>query len=44
MMKRFLPLLLAATLSCGCSTLNKINWDYGHLASAGMKAATAASP
>ncbi len=43
MMKRFLPLLLAATLSCGCSTLNKINWDYGHLASAGMKAATAAS-
>ena len=43
MMKRFLPLLLAATLACGCSTLSKINWDYTRLASAGAKAATAAS-
>ena len=42
-MKRFLPLLLAATLACGCSTLSKINWDYTRLASAGAKAATAAS-
>ena len=43
MRKRFLPLLLAATLACGCSTLSKINWDYTRLASAGAKAATAAS-
>ena len=43
MMKRFLPLLLAAVLACGCSTLSNINWDYGRLASAGAKAATAAS-
>ena len=42
-MKRFLPLLLAAVLACGCSTLAKIDWDYGRLASAGVKAATAAS-
>ena len=43
MMKRFLPLLLAAVLSCGCSTLANIDWDYSRLASAGVKAATAAS-
>lgn len=43
MMKRFLPLLLAAVLACGCSTLSNINWDYGRLASAGAKAVTAAS-
>lgn len=43
MMKRFLPLLLAAVLACGCSTLSKINWDHERLASAGLKAATAAS-
>ena len=43
MMKRILPLLLTVALACGCSTLASVNWDYGHLASAGVKAATAAS-
>ena len=43
MLKRFFPLLLTVLLACGCSTLSQINWDYGHLANAGMKAATAAS-
>ena len=42
-MRRFLPILVAAFLSCGCSVLSNINWDYGRLASAGAKAATAAS-
>ena len=42
-MRRFLPILVAALLSCSCSVLSNINWDYGRLASAGAKAATAAS-
>lgn len=42
-MRRFLPILVAALLSCSCSVLSNINWDYGRLASAGVKAATAAS-
>ena len=42
-MRRFLPILVAALLSCSCSVLSNIDWDYGRLASAGVKAATAAS-
>ena len=43
MLKRLFPILLTVLLSCGCSVLSNINWDYGRLASAGAKAATAAS-
>ena len=42
-MKRILTLLLAAAIACSCSTLSNINWDYGHLASAGAKAVSAAA-
>ena len=43
MMKRLLPLLLAVVLSSGCGVLAGINWDAGHLANAGAKAAVAAT-
>ena len=42
-MKRILTLLLAAAIACSCSTLSNINWDYNHLANAGIKAASAAA-
>ena len=43
MMKRLLPLLLAVVLSSGCGVLAGVNWDAGHLANAGAKAAVAAT-
>ena len=42
-MKRILTFLLAAAIACSCSTLSNINWDYNHLANAGIKAASAAA-
>ncbi|MBQ9661124.1 MAG: M48 family metalloprotease [Bacteroidales bacterium] len=36
-------LVLAVLLACSCSTLSRINWDYGHLANAGGTALAAVS-
>lgn len=41
-MKRLFSLLFAAVILSACNVLSGINWNYGHLASAGGKAITAA--
>ncbi|MCR4859493.1 MAG: M48 family metalloprotease [Bacteroidales bacterium] len=42
-MKQILLFLVAIALTCSCSVLSGLNWDYGHLLNAGGKAITAAS-
>ena len=43
MLKRILPLLLAAVISSGCAMLAGVDWDYGHLTNAAGTALTAAT-
>ena len=43
MIKRLIPLLLAAVLSSGCALLAGLDWDYNHLSNAAGTALTAAT-
>ena len=43
MIKRLIPLLLAAVMSSGCALLAGLDWDYNHLSNAAGTALTAAT-
>ena len=43
MIKRLIPLLLAAVISSGCALLAGLDWDYNHLSNAAGTALTAAT-